>query len=319
MTIISKKIKQFLAVASLSILGASATAFPTNAADRPFDGHGWGTFVPVVSSSLQHRGFRNNIDQSVRVFVEFDSLRDLKIGKNRGRANNRRDRRVIDDREANVLNTVAAGLPAGVRLVNSPRRADLIIKAIPRGYDVDFRVLDVDRKQKSRGSRNGRAIFTYSKVTERAQLDYAYDFIVRVPGGGRFERRIGGKITNAFAYADNINGFGPGARRANYTTPRIEELASRNTPQFRRGFVQNLRLLAEQEVARKITRVIHAQTAAFFEPASIQGGVVIDLPNNVNGRPFPIQRRRSGLSDGEKVGIGIAAGVLAILIADAVD
>ena len=218
------------------------------------------------------------IERPLRVFIEFDSLRDLRREQNirsrkERRRLNRQDRFQVDRMEVDVLNLVSRQVSSPIQLLSRPRTADLVIRAQPIGANLRFDIVDVDPKVKRNGKRFSRRTYTYDRVEEIARIRYTYAYTIRLPNGQRVQRQLNSQVADRFVYATNIQGFGRVAFEDDLITHRrVNALASRNSPQFRSQIVRGLKQQAAAQVAFEIARIIDQQTHVDFQPVQIWRG-----------------------------------------------
>lgn len=194
-----------------------------------------------------------------RVFVAIDA------GLNRGQT------RGVDNRaEAKIVRSLARNLPNGAFLVDNRRDADMVVRIRERAFDLNFRVVDVDRERRRYKRRRayaggqcgplGHAF--YDEIKERGVARYAYDITFRVKGQGRSRDTLRGRASESFRYADNLRASTNCGIQPTVVAPnrKVERLLSRNNPQTRRQVAREIRREAKRDVGRRLAWSVN-QTA----------------------------------------------------------
>lgn len=227
---------------------------------------------PVHIYDPHDQNFRNN--HQFKVFIEIEA------GK-KGRA---------EKLEYLTIETIADNLPYGVQLVRDPHYADLVIRARERDYDVNFRITDVDRKNKkykkrfryNAGYSNGcgglyRA--HYRKVEERGTGYYDYGISIRMKGYGRDRINISGRVREKYSYGTDLKAqtTGCGLQPTNiYPSGKVARLFERAHPSYRRDVRRELRREAACDLGLKIAYTIKGKANHYYE----------DLANRYNRQNY---------------------------------
>ena len=184
-----------------------------------------------------------------------------------------------DKLEYLTIETIADNLPYGVQLVRDPHYADLVIRARERDYDVNFRITDVDRKDKkykkrfryNTGYSNGcgglyRA--HYRKIEERGTGYYNYGLRIRMKGYGRDRINISGRVRERYSYGADLRAQTTkcGLQPTNiYPSGKVARLFERAHPNYRRDVRRELRREAACDLGLKIAYTIKGKANHYYE------------------------------------------------------
>ncbi|UTW55730.1 hypothetical protein [Kordiimonas sp. SCSIO 12610] len=192
---------------------------------------------------------------------------DVQSGK-KGRA---------DKLEYLTLETIAQRLPYGVQLVRDPHYADLVIRANERNYDANFRVVDVDHKDKKYKKRlrynagygecGGLYKAHYKKVEERGTGYYDYGVRIRMKGYGRDRTRISGRVREKYSYGTDLKAqTNCGLRPTNvFPSGKVARLFERSHPSYRKEVRRELRREAACDLGLKIAYIIKDKANYYYE------------------------------------------------------
>lgn len=192
---------------------------------------------------------------------------DIEAGRN-GRA---------DKLEYLTLETIAQNLPYGVQLVRDRRYANLVIRANERNYDANFRVVDIDRKDKKYKKRiryntsysecGGLYRAHYKKIEEKGVGYYDYGIRIRMKGYGRDRTRISGRVAEKYSYGSDLRAqTNCGLQPTNvFPSGKVARLFERAHPNYRREVRRELRREAACDVGLKIAYIIKGKANYFYE------------------------------------------------------
>lgn len=219
---------------------------------------GYNQPVPTYHYDPNSQAFR--AEHIFKVYV------DIETGK-KGRA---------DKLEYLALETIAGRLPYGVQLVRDPHYADLVIKANEQNYDANFRVVDVDYKDKkykkriryntNHGKCGGLYKAHYKKVEERGTGYYDYGVRIRMKGYGRDRTRISGKVAEKYSYGADLKAqTNCGLQPTNvFPSGKVARLFERSHPSYRREVRRELRREAACDLGLKIAYIIKNKANYYY-------------------------------------------------------
>ena len=209
---------------------------------------------------------------------EFRAHYPLKVfvGVDAGRYGNNEKLRYL------VIETLARRLPYGVELVHKPRHADLVIRAKEEDFDADFRVVDIDRRDKkykkrvrrstSYGGGCGLRRAHYTRVKEKGVGYYNYGVKIRMKGYGKDYTRVGGKVYEDYRYGKDLKaqtscGFKPVSV---FPSNGVEKLFAQSHPSYRKEVVRELRREAACDLGLRLAYIIKARTDTYYTDLAYQ-------------------------------------------------
>lgn len=222
--------------------------------------------------------FRDN--HPLNVFVDIDT-----------KAKGRRDDRLEDI----TLRAVRSSLPGNIRIVSNRRDADMVIRAEERDFDVDFRIVDRDRKEKRYDKVNPRTgnqqcgpfyKVSYTEVKERAEGHAVYDIRVSMPGVGRDRERIKAEASAYNVYGENLLahnrcGSEPTARFPGYS---VVDLFGKNNPKERQRMAIEVRRETAEDLGRKLAHEIRENADDYYASLSVRFAYESNYRDGRDGR-----------------------------------
>ncbi len=173
-----------------------------------------------------------------------------------------------------TLANVRYNLPSYAVLVDDPEYADITIRARLQDYDLNFRVIDVDSKdkkyKKSRRYTGGKCgTFRrayYTRVKEKGEAYAAYNIRVRVKDYGTFRDRVRLRAAENFSYGKNLRartncGIAP---TGHFPSNKVEKLFYKSNPKYRDHVAREIREEAADVLGRELARRIHRYTDDYY-------------------------------------------------------
>ncbi len=175
-----------------------------------------------------------------------------------------------------VIETMASRLPYGVEIVRDPHHADLVIRAHEKDFGADFRVVDVDRKDKKYKKRFRRAAAYsgdcapykahYTRVREKGVGYYDYGVKIRMKGYGKDYTQVGGKVYENYSYGKNLKaqtscGFQP---ISVFPSNGVEKLFAKSHPSYRREVIRELRREAACDLGLRLAYIVKARADQYY-------------------------------------------------------
>lgn len=165
-------------------------------------------------------------------------------------------------------------LPDYVRIVDSPRYADLVVRVREVDYDLNFRVIDVDRKdkkyKKSRRYTGGRCgIYHkayYTKIKEKGEAYASYDIKVNLKGIGRDRDYFTLRSAENFSYGTELRAnTNCGMRPTNHMPSNgVAKLFRRASDGYRHHVAREIREEATRDLSRKLAHNIRKQADYYY-------------------------------------------------------
>jgi len=227
-------------------------------------------------------------DDSVLQYVannaDFRANHPLKLfvqaGKKGDRHNRSHQRR--EHRQHNVLqqHQIAEMLPEYIIQVASAREADLVIRIRQTNYTLDFRVIDVDQKDKKYkkdrryvGGRCGmyrRAYYT--KVKEKGEAYASYKVAVRLNGISQDRDQFTLRSATNFSYGTNLRAATNCGLRSTQHMPsnKVAKLFGKANQGYRHHIAARIKDKAASDLNRQIAGRILAQADNFYADLAVR-------------------------------------------------
>jgi len=180
-------------------------------------------------------------------------------------------------------------LPAYVTLVESPAYADLIIKVRQTNYELDYRVIDTDRKdkkyKKSRRQTGGRCGYFqkayYTKVKEKGEAYASYNVKLNLKGFGREHDKITLRSAENFSYGANLRAStNCGIRQTHHMPSKgVAKLFRQASQDYRYQVAHKIREEAAEDLGLFLAHNIKAKANHFY------GGLAARLNTNIEAAP----------------------------------
>ena len=165
-------------------------------------------------------------------------------------------------------------LPSYVTVVDSPEYADLVIRVRETDYNLDFRIIDVDRKDKRykknrryTGGRCGVHLKAfYSKVKEKGEAYASYNVKVNLKGIGRDTDQFTLRAAENFTYGTKLRAKTNCGVRPTQHMPSngVANLFSKSNDGYRHQVARKIRNEATSKLSRQIAHRVHAQADYFY-------------------------------------------------------
>lgn len=165
-------------------------------------------------------------------------------------------------------------LSGDIILVDNPSYADMVVKVRQTSFNMDFRVTDVDRKdkkyKKSRRFTGGRCGVHhrayYTRVEERGEANAYYTVKLDVKG---FEtRRDDFRLRNSekFRYGKDLTASTNCGVRPTHHLPSngVEKLFAQSNPGYRHHVVDEIQRETAEDLGRKLAREIRRSANRYF-------------------------------------------------------
>jgi len=224
----------------------------------------------------------------------------IKVGNPRRASDGRRHQEQKTERR------FAHYLPGYVALVDSPQHADLVIRVRETDYDLNFRVIDIDQKDKKYkkkrryvGGRCGvhhKAFYT--KVKEKGEAYASYNVKVNLKGINRNSDRFTLRAAENFSYGTNLRAStNCGMQPTNHMPSNgVAKLFSKSNDDYRHHVARKIRREAIDNLGRKIAQRIHEQADHYYT----------DLAADLNNRHYYERDYDRDLSEREIIGLLLA-------------
>ncbi len=195
-------------------------------------------YSPVPEINYRDQGFREA--HPVKIYVKLAN------------SSNRQKQLPFQKR---TFQKIRRHLPDYAILVHDREYADITIKASERTYDLGFKIVDIDRKdkkyKKSRRYTGGRCgkfhKAYYQKVKEKGEAYSSYNLKIRMDGYGTHREEVRLKADDSFTYGRNL--------RASTNCGTV------NTHHFPSNSVRELFYKSSDDYRRKVAREIRIETA----------------------------------------------------------
>ncbi|UTW59479.1 hypothetical protein KFE96_03995 [Kordiimonas sp. SCSIO 12603] len=173
-----------------------------------------------------------------------------------------------------TINKVRYGLPDYAILVDHPREADMVIRTRLQDYDLSFRVIDVDSKdkkyKKSRRYTGGRCgthyKAYYTKVKEKGEAYANYNIRVRIDGQATYRDHVRIRSAENFSYGRDLRArTNCGVKPTNhYPSNGVAELFYKSGPDYKNHMAREIREEAARDLGREIARQIHRHSNDYY-------------------------------------------------------
>ena len=169
---------------------------------------------------------------------------------------------------------VAEILPDYIIPVASAREADLVIRVRQTDYNLDFRVIDVDQKdkkyKKDRRYVGGRCgVFHkayYTKVKEKGEAYASYKVAVRLKGISQDRDQFTLRAAKNFSYGTNLRAATNCGLQSTQHMPskKVVKLFGKADPGYRHRIATQIRGKAINDLSRQIARRVLVQADYFY-------------------------------------------------------
>ncbi|MBL4838977.1 MAG: hypothetical protein JKY34_15525 [Kordiimonadaceae bacterium] len=168
--------------------------------------------------------------------------------------------------EQRALRSITRTLPHNIILVGSPRHSDMTVRVRQKQYDINFRIVDVDEKDKkykkkyrnAGGSCGLHHRAFYTRVKEKGEANAYYDLKFTLKGLQTYRNSIHVRSSEKFSYAKNLRartncGVGPTKQ---LPSKGVTKLFYQASPHYRQQVVNEIRREAADDLGRTIARKI---------------------------------------------------------------
>lgn len=165
-----------------------------------------------------------------------------------------------------TMRKIERDLPSNILLVNNPTYADMVVKVRETGFDLNFRVTDMDQKnkkyKKDRKFTDGRCGIHhkafYTRVEEKGEANAFYSVKYDVKGLGTKRDDFRLKSSEKFRYGQNLTASTNCGVRATHNLPSngVAKLFNQAHPSYRNRVASKIRSEAAEELGKKLTRKI---------------------------------------------------------------
>jgi len=209
----------------------------------------------------------------IRVYVTIGETRQERHAGERRRGH-RGNGKLRPPQTLQTLNQLGNQLPDYVRIVHSPDDADLVIRVRETDYNLDFRVLDVDRKDKKykKGRRyspgrcgvHHKAYF--NKVKEKGEAYATYSLRVNLKGIGRDQNQFTLRADKKYNYGTDLRAATNCGMRPTNRMPSndVAELFARSNKNYRHYVAREIREEAVGKLSLRIAHRIRQQSDYFY-------------------------------------------------------
>jgi hypothetical protein len=247
----------------LSAVAMTISALPATAHDR----HGHNP-TPVVHYAANDASFR--AAHPIRVFIKLsDENRE-----NWGRKGHGHGKYSGFSTPPRMLHKIDHYLPGYVRLVQSPAEADLVMKVRRTDYSLNFRIIDVDQKDKkyknSRKYSRGRCGLHhrafYTKVKEKGEAYASYNVKAVLKGIDRDRDHFTLRSAENFTYGKDLRATTNCGMRPTNVMPSsgVAELFAKSNKGYRHHVAREIRREASTDLSRQLAHRIRSQSNHFY-------------------------------------------------------
>lgn len=244
-----------LTVALFSIAGLSGTAM----ADHAYH-------VDVVTPDPTNYEFRTG--HPFKVFVDVNLGGE--VAANRSARANHADTYT----DQYTRERISHRLPPYIVLVSDSRSADMTVRATELNYQLSFRIIDVDRRNKKykknyryTGGQCGlhqRAFYT--RITEKGEAFADYQLLVNLKGTGRYKDTVQIRATESFRRGEALRaqtncGIQP---TVHFPNAAVAKLFARSNQENRQSTAFVVRKEATQKLANVIASTIQARSEQYY-------------------------------------------------------
>jgi len=210
--------------------------------------------------------------------AEFRTAYPIKVFITRGRARDERrpSSRAHRRRANNLVPSIPLAwyLPRYIVEAPTPQEADLVIRVREADYDLKFRVIDVDHKdkkyKKSRRFLGGqcgtfRRAF-YNKVKEKGEAYASYNMVVRLNGIGRDRENFTLRSAKNYSYGTNLRaatncGF---VNTGHMPSNGVAKLFAKSNEGYRNHMATRIRETSTKDLHRYLTKTVLKQADYFY-------------------------------------------------------
>jgi len=202
----------------------------------------------------------------VHVFVSLD-----------GQQQTRRQRRHHSQRRSGTglaVRQILSALPFYARAVHSPAHADIALRVRTTDFDVDYRIVDIDREdkryKKSRRRSGGQCGYHsrayFEEVRLRGTARYDIGIRARIAGVGADRDRFHGRTRASYDYGRNLRaqtecGVIP---TAHFPSSGVERLFHRASDTYHREARRDLRRTAYHDIAQRLTHRLAGYVDSYY-------------------------------------------------------
>lgn len=165
-------------------------------------------------------------------------------------------------------------LPDYVRFVRSAQEADLVLRVNRTDYQLNFRVIDVDQKdkkyKKSRRYAPGRCGIHhrafYTKIKEKGEAYASYQIKANLKGVDRNRDHVTLRSAENFTYGKNLQATTNCGMRPTQNMPNsdVAELFSRSSKGYRSHVAQKIKREAMSDLSRKLVHRIRGYADQYY-------------------------------------------------------
>jgi len=214
------------------------------------------------------------IDHNNRSFREAHPLRVHVAFKNRPKHKSRQhsDRTLAYTNQ--TIRKIAYSVPDNIILVDEPAYADMVIKVAQTDYDLNFRVIDVDRKDKKYkknryyGDRKCGPYKKayYTRVKEKGEAYASYTIRVRMQGFEPDRDRITVRSAENFSYGKNLRASTRCGVQPTHVFPskKVAKTFSRATPAYKHKVANEIRKEAASDLGTQLARQIVSRADHYY-------------------------------------------------------
>ncbi|MBV1900242.1 MAG: hypothetical protein KUG56_01070 [Kordiimonadaceae bacterium] len=293
---IKNQIKKVGATAFLAAIFISAPVAADHAVTNPHDTYGQP--YETVQTDPSNPAFREANPFRVYIAIQTEAKLQRNQARRGARQNHtsgydRNDARTRQGRhsrhqartnnngfEQRALRSITRALPHNIILVNSPRQADMTVRVRQQQYDMNFRIVDVDQKdkkyKKSRRYAGGpcgvhqRAFYT--RVKEKGEAEAFYSLKFKLKGFDPYRNDIHIRSSEKFSYGKNLRARTNCGLRPTQQLPSkgVTKLFNRASPEYRHYVAMEIKREAAQKLGHNIARQIVSRSHQHYTALAVR-------------------------------------------------
>lgn len=208
----------------------------------------------------------------MRVFIQTNSGRRSREGAER-RGTPRKNQLKMQQQQT-LMHQLGYLLPDYIEHATSADQADLVIRIRRTNYALDFRVIDVDQKnkkyKKSRRFVGGRCgVFHkayYTKVKEKGEAYATYNLNVRLKGISKDRDQFTLRSAKNYSYGTNLRAATNCGTKATGHMPSngVAKLFRKATADYRHHIASDIQGRAAKDLSRQIAHRVRTQADYFY-------------------------------------------------------
>lgn len=269
------KIRKLGATAALSLaLGIPASLTATADPDIVYEDRPFKVFVDLQTATFEDRPYRRYEPRGgdPRRRPRLKHQRPEHPQPSRRHDRYRRDYDMHYD--ALTMRELHERLPDNILIVDSPYYADMVMNVRQDSYNLNFRIVDTDRKdkkyKKSRRYTGGRCgVYKrayYTRIKEKGEAHASYSLKITLRGIDKYRDDLRLRASEHFKYGQNLTARTNCGRRPTSHMPSngVAKLFSKAHPEYRHHVAEEIREEAAEELGEKLARHIRKQAHRFY-------------------------------------------------------